>query len=130
MKTAISIPDPLFQSAEALASRMGLSRDELFVRAMENFIQFHDPSDLKARLNAVYAVENAEVPPDLMAAQLDVWKAENNAADLPSQASPFSTTERAKRLECFRASRGKYRGILSSVDEFIAHKQEEKELER
>ncbi len=130
MKTAISIPDSLFQSAEVLASRMGLSRNELIVRAVENFIKFHDPNVIKARLNTLYAIENAVVPPELMAAQLDVLKSKNNSADLPSQASPFSVEERAKRLENFRASRGKYKGILSSVDEFIAHKQEEKELER
>ncbi len=41
-----------------------------------------------------------------------------------------SDEERQRRLAAFRASRGKYRGLLSSVDEFIAHKQEEKELER
>ena len=38
--------------------------------------------------------------------------------------------ERQRRLAAFRASRGKYRGLLSSVDEFITHKQEAKELER
>ena len=34
MKTAISLPDPLFKSADALARRLGVSRSELFANAM------------------------------------------------------------------------------------------------
>ncbi|MEM6753148.1 MAG: ChpI protein, partial [Cyanobacteria bacterium P01_C01_bin.38] len=33
MKTAISIPDPLFEAAEQFAKRLGLSRSELYAMA-------------------------------------------------------------------------------------------------
>ncbi|MEK7329802.1 MAG: ribbon-helix-helix protein, CopG family, partial [Candidatus Eisenbacteria bacterium] len=33
MKTAISLPDSLFRSGDALAKRLGVSRSELFARA-------------------------------------------------------------------------------------------------
>lgn len=69
MKTAVSIPDPVFHSAERLASRLGLSRSELYARALDNFVKTHDPNSVTARLNEVYTQEKAEVPPDLMAAQ-------------------------------------------------------------
>jgi hypothetical protein len=35
MKTAISIPDPLFAAAEQFAHDNGLSRSELFARAVQ-----------------------------------------------------------------------------------------------
>lgn len=69
MKTAVSIPDPVFQSAEVLASRLGLSRSELYARALETFVKTHDPNTVTARLNEIYTTEKAEVPPDVIAAQ-------------------------------------------------------------
>ncbi len=42
MKTAISIPDPLFQRGEALARRLSMSRSQLFRAALEEFLARHD----------------------------------------------------------------------------------------
>ena len=42
MKTAISIPDPVFRSAERLAARLGLSRSELYCRALKDLLARHD----------------------------------------------------------------------------------------
>jgi metal-responsive CopG/Arc/MetJ family transcriptional regulator len=69
MKTAISLPDPLFKSAEALARRLGVSRSELFAKAVAEFIAQHDRARLTERLNAVYA-DVADEPPDLELAAL------------------------------------------------------------
>ena len=55
MKTAISLPDPLFQAAESLAKRMGLSRSELFQRALQAFLQDHKDAGVTEELNGVYA---------------------------------------------------------------------------
>ena len=57
MKTAISIPDPVFQSAESLARRMGISRSELFCRAVEGYIEEHKYDRVRETLDAVYAEE-------------------------------------------------------------------------
>jgi metal-responsive CopG/Arc/MetJ family transcriptional regulator len=38
MKTAISIPDQVFKSAEVLASRLGISRSELYAKAIEAYV--------------------------------------------------------------------------------------------
>ena len=38
MKTAISIPDPIFRRAEQAARRLKVSRSELYRRALESFI--------------------------------------------------------------------------------------------
>jgi metal-responsive CopG/Arc/MetJ family transcriptional regulator len=41
MKTAISIPDDIFKAADVAAKRLGISRSELFVRAVKEMLDFH-----------------------------------------------------------------------------------------
>lgn len=55
MKTAISIPDGIFDAADALAERLGLSRSELYARAVAEFLERQRREDVTARLNEVYA---------------------------------------------------------------------------
>lgn len=54
MKTAISIPDPVFRSAEQLAARLGLSRSELYCRALKDMLARHDQAMITAQLNEIY----------------------------------------------------------------------------
>lgn len=54
MKTAVSIPDRIFQSAEKLAVRLGVSRSELYARALANLVDKHR-EDITSQLNQVYA---------------------------------------------------------------------------
>ena len=42
MKTAVSIPDDVFEDAERLASRLGTSRSQLYARALAEFVARHD----------------------------------------------------------------------------------------
>lgn len=55
MKTAISIPDPVFKTAESLAKRLGLSRSELYVRAISNYVEVHKNEKVTDLLNEVYS---------------------------------------------------------------------------
>ena len=59
MKTAISIPDPIFEAAESLASNLGMSRSEIFTKAMIEFIEVQRYKNVTTRLNAVYAQEQS-----------------------------------------------------------------------
>lgn len=59
MKTAISIPDQIFKSAEKLAKKLGLSRSELFTKAVKNYIQRTDDDEITANLNQVYSVNDS-----------------------------------------------------------------------
>lgn len=43
MKTAISLPDEVFESAERLAGRLKVSRSELYARALQDFVRRHAP---------------------------------------------------------------------------------------
>ena len=58
MKTAISIPDSIFQMAEAMAGELKLSRSELFTRAVEEYIEKYKYSGVTESLNAVYKIED------------------------------------------------------------------------
>lgn len=59
MKTAISIPDALFQAADRLATRLGLSRSELYARAVADWVARHQADTVTAQLDAVYGGPDA-----------------------------------------------------------------------
>ena len=69
MKTAISVPDPLFQAADALAARLGVSRSELFQRAIERLLREYDDQGTTDALNRVYATEPSTVDEGLATMQ-------------------------------------------------------------
>lgn len=57
MKTAISIPDPIFRAAERVAKRKGMSRSELYARAVEALVRAEDEREITAQLDRLYARE-------------------------------------------------------------------------
>jgi predicted transcriptional regulator len=69
MKTAISLPDELFEAADALARKLGLTRSRLIAEALAEFVAKHRTSRVTERLDAVYATEAAPVPKPLRRAQ-------------------------------------------------------------
>jgi metal-responsive CopG/Arc/MetJ family transcriptional regulator len=69
MKTAISLPDDLFEAADSLADRLGLSRSELYARAVAEYVAKHRDEDVTAQLNKVFADETSGLDPSLRSAQ-------------------------------------------------------------
>ncbi|KPV44702.1 hypothetical protein SE17_44185 [Kouleothrix aurantiaca] len=63
MKTAISLPDPLFHEAEQFAQARGLSRSELYARALELYLQAHRQQDITEALNHLYSDEPSTLDP-------------------------------------------------------------------
>ncbi len=57
MKTAISIPEPVFRLAEKLAARLGVSRSELYAKAVAALVEKHREDLVTASLNEVYGLE-------------------------------------------------------------------------
>lgn len=51
MKTAVSIPDDLFQRADELASQLGKSRSELYREALVDYLARRDPLAVTTALN-------------------------------------------------------------------------------
>jgi antitoxin MazE6 len=70
MKTAISLPDDLFESADELAERMGVSRSHLYATAVAEYVAKNRDQDVTARLNDVYSEEEAGLEPELRRAQV------------------------------------------------------------
>ena len=77
MKTAISLPDQLFRSGDTLAKRLGVSRSELYARALAEFLAKHKADRITQRLNAVYAAEAGRLDPALARAQTRVLPRES-----------------------------------------------------
>ena len=60
MKTAISIPDTLFTAVERLAKQLGISRSELFAKAMKAFLDKNNQAGVTERLNAIYDTNSSQ----------------------------------------------------------------------
>jgi metal-responsive CopG/Arc/MetJ family transcriptional regulator len=69
MKTAISIPDKIFRSADALAKRLGISRSKLYATAVNEFLMRHRERRVTERLNELYTEENSSMPGSLVQMQ-------------------------------------------------------------
>lgn len=69
MKTAISVPDEIFDAAERAARKLGISRSELYARAVRAYLDALRREDVTARLDAVYTDEPSKLEPALAAAQ-------------------------------------------------------------
>ncbi len=54
MKTAVSIPDEVFQQAEQLARRTETSRSALYARALAEYVARHAPDQITDAMNRVY----------------------------------------------------------------------------
>jgi len=65
MKTAISIPDPLFKEAERLMKRLRIPRSQLYARALEAYLQRQRSKGIKEALDEVYRTESSELDPVL-----------------------------------------------------------------
>ena len=63
MKTAISLPDDDFEAAERAAHRLGISRSELYARAVRAYVDELRRQDVTERLNAAYADEPSRLDP-------------------------------------------------------------------
>jgi metal-responsive CopG/Arc/MetJ family transcriptional regulator len=61
VKTAVSIPDPVFQAAERLAKRLGIPRSRLYSRAIERYVSETQQRDVTTSLNKVYAEQEGEL---------------------------------------------------------------------
>lgn len=63
MKIAVSVPDELFDAAEVLGKRLGVSRSRLYATALADFVAKHQVRKVTARLDAVYGAEESRLDP-------------------------------------------------------------------
>ena len=53
MKTAVSVPNEVFDRAERLAKRLEVSRSELYSRALREYLARHSPDEVTQALDRV-----------------------------------------------------------------------------
>lgn len=49
MQVVVSLPDPLFESAEVMAAGMGISRSQLYATAIQKFVQARNGTASQSR---------------------------------------------------------------------------------
>jgi metal-responsive CopG/Arc/MetJ family transcriptional regulator len=76
MKVAVSIPDPTFIEADELAAKLGVSRSELYRRALERLLSELRGERITEQLDRVYGGGDGAVDSDLAAAQAEVYAAD------------------------------------------------------
>ncbi len=63
MKTAVTIPDAVFQAGERLAKRTRKSRSQLYADALAEYLVRHSPDEVTAAMDrAIAAVGDAALP--------------------------------------------------------------------
>jgi len=60
MKTALSIPDDVFEQGERLARRLHTSRSRLYARALADFVAQHEDDRITSSMNEVLREVGAE----------------------------------------------------------------------
>ncbi|MER3483119.1 MAG: ChpI protein [Meiothermus sp.] len=90
MKTAVFIPDPIFDEAEKVAQRKGISRSQLYAEALQKLLD----EEITARLNELYGKLEPSSDPVLthmqaLSIEPEVWE------EAPKRKSKGAT--RAKR---------------------------------
>ena len=78
MKTAISIPDPVFKAADRLARKRRVSRSELYTRAIQALLEAEGDDEVTAKLNAAYSQDDSPaLPAELRSLPARVLEAED-----------------------------------------------------
>jgi metal-responsive CopG/Arc/MetJ family transcriptional regulator len=65
MKTAISLPDSIFEEAESLAKQLGVSRSELYTNALKAYLKTYNRDLILSKLNQIYSEESSKLDPVL-----------------------------------------------------------------
>ncbi|HUD06671.1 MAG TPA: hypothetical protein VMR34_02180 [Candidatus Saccharimonadales bacterium] len=65
MKTAISIPEKVFKSAEDLANQLGKSRSQLYTQAISSYVKRHSNENVTKRLDEVYSRTDSKLDASL-----------------------------------------------------------------
>ncbi len=69
MKTAVSIPDKLFAAADQYAKAHGVSRSNLYAKAIAQFLDQHPADYITSQLNNIYKDKQTKVNKTVSAMQ-------------------------------------------------------------
>lgn len=74
MKVAVSLPDPLFEAAERLCKRLGVSRSRFYAKAVEAHVRIYQADEIRQALDAVYDEVDSALDPVLEELQSDALR--------------------------------------------------------
>jgi metal-responsive CopG/Arc/MetJ family transcriptional regulator len=77
MKTAISIPNDVYESAEKLANRLGKSRSQLYTQALSGYVAKHNKDNVTSMLDEVYGISSSRLDDTLRSLQSKSLPREN-----------------------------------------------------
>ena len=63
MKTAISVPNDVFELSERLAKKLKVSRSKIFAMGVKKLGEEYDDEDIIARINAVFEEVDTSLDP-------------------------------------------------------------------
>lgn len=72
MKVAVSIPDPLFKSADSLGRKLKKPRSRLYAEALATYLSSHDPQAITENLNQIYSRRSSAFDPAIEKAQAKI----------------------------------------------------------
>jgi hypothetical protein len=70
MKNELAIPADIWEAAQQLAGKLGLSANELFATALSDFVRRYGEVDITAELDKIYSDTGSTLDPILGAMQL------------------------------------------------------------
>jgi antitoxin MazE6 len=76
MKTAVSLPNETYESAEKLAKRLGKSRSELYADAINDYLSRNSTKLVKESLDKIYSENDSQLDPAIAAMQLETLSKE------------------------------------------------------
>ncbi len=78
MRTAVYIPDDIFNLAEIIAKRLKVSRSELYSKAIREYVEDFYPENITQKLNAVYGDtdNDSKIDKEIYQAQLNILEKE------------------------------------------------------
>jgi len=70
MKTAVSLPNETYESAEKLAKRLGKSRSELYAQAINDYLSRNSDQLVRESLDKIYSGDDSRLDSPLETMQL------------------------------------------------------------
>lgn len=70
MQAELSIPNPMYETANRLAQQLGMSLSEFVTAALTAYITNYRQADLTAQLNQIYVKESSALEPDVLNLQM------------------------------------------------------------
>ncbi|MGE5339993.1 MAG: hypothetical protein ACM3SY_00800 [Candidatus Omnitrophota bacterium] len=147
MRTAVYIPDDIFNLAEKIARHMKITRSEFYSRAIKDYLESVEDGHITQKLNSVYEDKNnpSKIDRRINRAQLNILEKEvleGNSIKLPQRILNKFKGKKLELLETddgiliktgndiIKEARGILKGCRFNTATYLEQKERDKELEK